>query len=95
MKIRWEDEARADLKMIISFIKKDNPTAARRVHEEVKKAVQTLARYHQFGRIGRVINTRELVIPSLPYIIVYYIKDQEIRILSVMRPCLLTPTPLE
>jgi toxin ParE1/3/4 len=42
------------------------------------------ADYSNLGRTGRVAGTRELVIAGLPYIVPYYLKGQEVRILAVM-----------
>ena len=37
MKVRYTPEARADLKEIHAFLKKDNPAAARRVRDEIRE----------------------------------------------------------
>jgi len=36
------------------------------------------------GRYGRLDNTRELVIPRLPYIIVYQVLEERLVILNVL-----------
>ena len=42
-----------------------------------------LGDHPKIGRIGRVAGTYELVIPGIPYIVSYRIRNQEVQILSV------------
>ena len=58
--------------------------SALKVYEAIRRQVGVLAEYPQLGRVGRVRGTRELVITDLPYIVAYYIKGQEVRILTVL-----------
>ncbi len=37
----------------------------------------------KIGRIGRVAGTFELVIPGIPYVVPYRIRNQEVQILTV------------
>jgi len=51
----------------------------------VRREVLVELQHHpELGRPGRVPKTRELVVPNLPYILPYYIKKKEVRILAVM-----------
>ena len=47
-------------------------------------SVSRLATFPEMGRRGRVGGTRELVIPSQPYIVAYRIQGQTIHILAVL-----------
>ena len=80
MEIIWRRAALNDLEAIRDFIEHDNPDAAARVHAAIRAAVDP----PNFGRAGRVEGTRELVLPSLPYIIVYRVVGEQVRILSVL-----------
>lgn len=42
-----------------------------------------LGDHPKIGRIGRVAGTYELVIPGIPYIVPYRIRNQEVQILIV------------
>jgi toxin ParE1/3/4 len=84
MEIVWRRAALNDLEAIREFIRQDNPDAARRVHTAIRAAVDSLAEHPNFGRVGRVEGTRELVLPRLPYIIVYRVVAEQIRILAVI-----------
>jgi toxin ParE1/3/4 len=83
MRIRWFRQGLEDLQFAVAYIREDNPDAARRLYEAVRKQVAVLARHPELGRTGRVEGTRELIITRWPYIVVYSIKAQEVRILRV------------
>lgn len=83
MEVVWLKEATEDLKAVARYIAEQNPQAAYRVVTRIKAAVDTLQQIPLAGRTGRIENTRELVIVGSPYIVPYYVKEQEIRILAV------------
>jgi len=62
----------------------DNPAAAARMIERIRTAVERLAASPAIGRPGRVADTRELVIPSTPYIIPYRVKSDVVQIITVL-----------
>ena len=84
MEIVWRRAALNDLEGVREFIDQDNPDAAARVYEAIRAAVAPLAAHPNLGRAGRVEGTRELVLSGLPYIIVYRVVEEQVRILSVM-----------
>jgi toxin ParE1/3/4 len=79
MKICWTDPAQTDLFGILEYIARDNPAAAERVERRLVDAVASLAEQPRRGRPGRVEGTRELVIPRLPYLVVYKIVEGPLR----------------
>lgn len=84
MNVVWLEEAVSDLKAIGTYIAEDSPEAAYRVLTQIQAAADSLSRHPEMGRPGRVEKTRELVITGLPYILPYYLKKNEVRILAVM-----------
>jgi toxin ParE1/3/4 len=84
LRIEWLPAAERNLRSIIDFIRKDNPRAARSVAEKVVYAVQSLAENPMQGRSGRVLGTRELVIPGTPYIVPYAIGQTTIIVIRVI-----------
>jgi toxin ParE1/3/4 len=52
--------------------------------KQVLDAIEYLLKFPGMGRIGRVPNTRELVISSSPFIAVYQIRRQDIFILRIL-----------
>ena len=71
MDVRWSPEAADDLEQIVTYIRHENPAAAHRVGRTIHEAAAALADFSNRGRPGRVEGTRELVLPSLPFIVVY------------------------
>ncbi|MCL4536705.1 MAG: type II toxin-antitoxin system RelE/ParE family toxin [Nitrospirae bacterium] len=84
MHLKWTRPAIKDLRDAGDFIALDNPTAADRMADRVKEAVEYLIQYPNIGRIGRVQGTRELIISGAPFIVVYRIKTPAIEILRVL-----------
>ena len=84
MHVVWLEEAVNDLKMIGDYIAEEDKEAAYRVLTQIQAAADSLSRHPEIGRPGRVEKTRELVIAGLPYILPYYIKKKEVRILAVL-----------
>ena len=84
MRVKWLRTALQNLTTEAEYIAQDNPAAAAELVTSVVKAVARLARYPASGRAGRVIGTRELVIPSTPYIVPYRVRLGVIEILRVL-----------
>jgi len=84
MRIIWRRAALNDLEAVREFIAQDNPQAAMRVHGAIRAAVDPLANYPNLGRAGRVDGTRELIVVDLPYIVVYRVAKDTVRILAVI-----------
>ena len=83
MRLRWRLSAVSDLADIRDFISKNDPEAARAVVDHVLRSVERLESFPTCGRAGQVSGTRELVVPGLPYIVVYTVDDTDISIIGV------------
>jgi len=98
MNVHWTDPAQSDLYSILEYIVGDNPDAADRVEQRILGAVEALAEHPRRGRPGRIAETRELVVPGLPYVVVYTITqprpaaDPEVAILRVVHGARRWPT---
>lgn len=84
MKVRWLRAAVRNLDQAADFIAEDDPQAATRIVRRLKDAVDHLADHPAIGRVGRVPETRELIVPGTPFIIPYRVKNQTIEILRVL-----------
>lgn len=84
MQIKWLSSALNNIEHIASYIAADNPTAARQVITRIKEATDHLAEQPEMGRIGRVVETRELIITGTPYLVIYRIKNRSVEILRVL-----------
>lgn len=84
MRIQWTKGAKQNLKQVEAHIAKDNPQAAIDTVLKIIKAVEILADHPAMGRVGRIFNTRELIISDIPYIVPYRVADEHIVILRVL-----------
>jgi toxin ParE1/3/4 len=83
MIVRFSPSAKADIQSIYDYIASDNRVAAARVVAAIESATDRLSLFPLSGRIGAVEETRELVIPRLPYIAVYHVTDDEVQIIAI------------
>jgi toxin ParE1/3/4 len=83
MQVRWTTPATQDLEEITLYIQKDSRDAAEAVAKTLFDSANSLELLPSRGRIGRIPGTRELVVPGLPYIIVYRIDEAAIQILHI------------
>ena len=85
MRIEWSSAAVADLQAITEWIEQDRGIeTANRIARRIYEAVQSLRTMPYRGRYGRIENTREMVIPGLPYLAVYQIFEQRLAVLNVL-----------
>ncbi len=71
MIIDWLPEATRNRFAQLDYIAQDNPLAAIGQDEEIERQVAMLIAHPKMGRPGRVSGTRELVISSTPFVLVY------------------------
>jgi toxin ParE1/3/4 len=84
MKIRWSPEAATDFAGIVEYIRQQNPSAADRIAHTLYDSVTSLKSFPNRGRLGRVEDTRELVLAPLPFIVVYRAKRSTVEIVRVL-----------
>jgi toxin ParE1/3/4 len=92
VRVRWLRAARANLDAEAQYIARDNPSAATRVVLSIIEAVERLRTHPASGRPGRVIGTRELVVPGTPYIVPYRVRGSGGEILRVFHAARRWPT---
>ncbi len=83
-RLEWSGYALADRIAIFDYIEADSPRPAVAVDDRIREQVETLARFPQSGRQGRIKGTRELVISRTPYVVAYRIQEDTVRILRVL-----------
>ncbi len=84
MRLEWSIESGADLREIHALIQADNPSAATRVIRTIQEHAQLLTENPFMGRAGGVKGTRELVVSVYPYILIYRVGVESIRVLAVV-----------
>jgi len=84
MTLEWGDAAQDDRDYIFGYIAADNLRAAVRVDWLIEESVGQLSHFPEIPRIGRVPDTRELVINRTPYVAVYRIKADVVILLRLL-----------
>lgn len=75
MRIVRRDSYAIDLDRIVDHIALDSPFVALDMWDEIERQVERLRDFPRSGRIGRMLETRELVVSGTPYIVVYMLSD--------------------
>jgi toxin ParE1/3/4 len=84
MQIRWSTAASVDLFRIIEYIRRENAPAAEWVANTIYESVGLLNPFPYRGRMGRVEGTRELPVPSLPFLVIYRVTEDAVEIAGVI-----------
>jgi len=82
MKVAYRLEALQDLDRHRAYILDRNPNAARRIADTLHHSISRLELFPYSGRQGIIPGTYELVVPKLPYIVVYRVAEY-VEIISI------------
>ena len=83
MKIVWSPRAIRHLIHLRAYIQKDSEQNAAVVAQRILQAVELLQTQPEMGRAGRVLGTRELIIPDTPYLIPYRLRRDRLELIAV------------
>jgi toxin ParE1/3/4 len=83
MKLVLSERFRNELRRDYLFIRERNPQAAVSVRDRIMSSIRHLKRFPQSGRSWRIPGKWELVVPGLPYIVIYEIESDAVVILSL------------
>jgi toxin ParE1/3/4 len=83
MNIVWSRGAIRHLEHVRNYIARDSEQNAALVASRILNAVDLLQDHPEMGRPGRVIGTRELVVPDTPYIIPYRVRGDRLELIAV------------
>lgn len=83
MKVVWSPRAIRHLVALRAYIARDSEQSAARVANRILKAVDLLQAQPEMGRPGRMLGTRELVLPGTPYIIPYRVRGERLELMAV------------
>ncbi len=84
MELRWTEEAAADLEHIADYLFQNAPERAAELVRGIYNAPAALLTFPYRGRAGKKEGTRELVLSSLPYLVVYQITGEVIHIVRIL-----------
>lgn len=93
MRVRWTADAAGDLQGICDYIAERRPDSARRIAQAVVQGIAALNTFPNRGRQGRVEGTRELVFPSLPFVGIYEVHDDDVQVLRILHGAQQWPPP--
>lgn len=82
--IKWLRKALKSLEQAYDYIAETDADAAIALVLKIQAATQQLAEFPMMGRVGRVDGTRELVIVSTSYLVIYRVKGNAVEILRVL-----------
>lgn len=83
MRIRWTPAAAENLEHIKDYLTEHHPQFTQSTVLELYEAICSFRTYPRRGRPGREEGTRELVLPRLPYIVAYRVREQSIEVLHI------------
>ena len=83
MRLRWTPIAADDLEAISLYLLQRHPDWAESTVRTLYDAIRSLPVMPNRGRPGDVEGTRELVLPPLPYIIVYRLHRESVEVLRI------------
>jgi toxin ParE1/3/4 len=83
MKVVWPRRAIRHLVVLREHIEKDSEQSAILVAKRILKAVELLESQPSMGRPGRIVGTRELVVPDTPYIVPYRVRGERLELMAV------------
>jgi toxin ParE1/3/4 len=83
MKVVWSRRAIRHLVALREFIARDSEQNASLVAERILHSIELLQTQPDMGRPGRVLGTRELVVPNTPYVIPYRVKRERLELIAV------------
>ncbi len=84
MRVIWTPEAADHLEQVAVYLKDRDPRVAEGIVTRIYTLAESLGEMPRRGRVGRQPDTRELVIPGLPYIVIYRVGDDAIQLLAVI-----------
>lgn len=83
MKFVWSRRAIRHLVSLRKYIARDSEQNASLVALRILSAIDLLQTHPEMGRPGRVLGTRELVVPDTPFLIPYRVRQGRLELIAV------------
>ena len=83
MKIVWSRRAIRRFIALREHIAKDSEQNAALVAQRILHSVALLQTQTEMGRPGKIVGTRELVVPNTPYLIPYRVRGERLELIAV------------
>jgi len=91
MKVRYTPRAEQHMRRIAACLRAQSPAGMRIVVQRIREATELLAQFPEIGHAGALAGTREIVVPSLPYIIVHRIDPDAVTVVGVYHGAQIRP----
>lgn len=83
MRAVWSPRAVRHMVSLREYIAQDSEQNAAHVAQQILHSVELLRTQPNMGRPGRVVGTRELVVPDTPFIIPYRVRRDRLELIAV------------
>jgi toxin ParE1/3/4 len=83
MRLAYSERFRDELRREYEFIRERNAPAAEEMRTRIVKSLKRLREFPRSGRSWRLEGTWELVVPGLPYIVIYEIEAERVVVLTL------------
>ncbi|MGD0001593.1 MAG: type II toxin-antitoxin system RelE/ParE family toxin [Bryobacteraceae bacterium] len=83
MRIRWTVPAAGDLESIKNYLQQHYPQFAETTVRTIYERIRSLKTSPNRGRPGHRAGTRELALTPLPYVVVYWVRDEAVEVLHI------------
>ena len=83
MRVVWSPRAIRHLVALRQYIEKDSEQNAALIAQRILTSVELLQTQPAMGRPGRLVGTRELVVPDTPFLIPYRVRRDRLELLAV------------
>jgi toxin ParE1/3/4 len=83
MELRWTAAA-DDLEHIADYLFEKTPENAEKLTRKIFDAPPLLKTFPNRGRLGKMQGTRERVLPSLPYVVVYQVTGDVLYVVRIL-----------
>ena len=83
MILRYTPHARGQLARIAEYIAKRDPVASARVGAQIHRTALFLTEFPLLGVKSELSGTREIVVPRIPYVILYRTKKESVEIIGI------------
>jgi toxin ParE1/3/4 len=84
MELRWTEEAADDLEQIADYLFERTPGRAADLVRQIYNAPAALLKFPYRGRPGKKEGTRDLVLSTLPYIVVYRLIRDSVQVVRIL-----------
>ena len=84
MRVIWTARARAELDELADYLSAFGAATALGQVRLIRSAATLLGEHPHKGRLGRVDESRELIVSGTPYILPYRVRDGRVEILAVI-----------